>query len=155
MGGDCLASRLNATLLDADHEVVVEVDVGMKLFFHETLAEGRTSLPREVLPSAVRCSGNECSAAERACIRIAQGPGTEEVAGWRVFETNQASGDHLPPPSMHEVGGIETHPVRKHARIHTEGHIINVYAEGGPVNALARWLLPGDVISWQDWFTRW
>ena len=76
--------------------------------------------------------------------RVAQAP-DRRGADWRVFVTNQASGDHLPPSSMHEVVNIETHPVRKHARIHTECHIINV-AEGGPVNALARWLLH-DVIS--------
>ena len=131
-----------------DHDAVVEVDGWDEVVFSRDPRRGTNLIaPRGPSPVLFGVRATSASAAEQACIRVAQAPGTEEVADWRVFVTNQASGDHLPPSSMHEVVNIETHPVRKHARIHTEDHIINVYAEGGPVNALARWLVPGDVIS--------
>ena len=89
----------------------------------------------------------EKDAAQKACELLVQSKGTEQVCGWRVFQTNQASGDHLGDTWFLEVGDVRVEPARKHAHIVTDGPDVLCYAEGGPVNALARWLIAGDVIE--------
>ena len=131
-----------------DHDAVVEVDGWHEILFSRDPRRGTSLIaPRGRSPVLFGIRATSFTAAERACIRVVEAQNTEDVSGWRIFETNQASGDHLPPPSTHEVVRVETHPVRKHAHVHVDGQVIHVYAEGGPVNALARWLRPGDVIS--------
>ena len=60
-----------------------------------------------------------------------------------MFETNQASGDHLGAPgSAWSLMFGSTPPENMH-RSFVETGRIHAYAEGGPVNALARWLMVG------------
>jgi len=103
--------------------------------------------PRGRSPVLFGVRGTSSDAAQAACQHLIQASATEPVSGWRVFVTNQASGDHLAEPLTLTVRDVETHPERKHARIHTSGPTVMAYAEGGPVNSLARWLMAGDVIT--------
>jgi tRNA(Ile2)-agmatinylcytidine synthase len=103
--------------------------------------------PRGRSPVLFGVRGTSFAAAEAACRHLMKASGTESVAAWRVFKTNQASGDHLPNVLVLTVHEVETHPVRKHAHVHTDGPTLVAYAEGGPVNSLARWLQSGDVIA--------
>ena len=86
------------------------------------------------------------AAAEEGCRHLLAASGTEPASGWRVFRSNQASGDHLDEPYRLTVERVEVHNQRKHAIVFTDGPSVKAYAEGGPVNALARWLAPGDVV---------
>ena len=86
------------------------------------------------------------SSAEEGCRHLLAASGTEPASGWRVFRSNQASGDHLDEPYRLTVERVEVHNQRKHAVVFTDGPSVKAYAEGGPVNALARWLAPGDVV---------
>ena len=103
--------------------------------------------PRGPSPVLFGVRGTNFEAAEGACAHLLRAPETEEASAWRVFETNQASGDHLPPVQSLTVTSVETHPVRKHAHVRTDGPTVVAYAEGGPVNSVARWLKAGDKIA--------
>lgn len=85
--------------------------------------------------------------AERAGQRLLDAEGTEAVSGLRVFQTNQASGDHLDRVYRLTVLEKNVEPVRKHVQLITNGRPVQAYAEGGPVNALARWMEVGDVFE--------
>ena len=103
--------------------------------------------PRGPSPVLFGVRATSFEVAEKACLHLLDAPETEEASAWRVFETNQASGDHLPPVRSFTVVSVETHPARKHAHVRTDGPTVVAYAEGGAVNALARWLQEGDKIS--------
>ena len=103
--------------------------------------------PRGRSPVLFGVRGTSFTAAEAACQHLIGAPETESVSAWRVFQTNQASGDHLSGILSLTVNEVEIHPVRKHAHVHTDGPTLVSYAEGGPVNSLARWLEPGDSIA--------
>ena len=103
--------------------------------------------PRGRSPVLFGLRATTMEAAERGCLHLLEGEATEEAKGWRVFETNQASGDHLGSPVRLVVDRVEVHPTRKHAQVICGEVRIHAYAEGGPVNALARWLEPGDNIA--------
>lgn len=103
--------------------------------------------PRGRSPVLFGVRGTSFTAAEAACQHLIGAPETESVSAWRVFQTNQASGDHLSGILSLTVNEVVIHPVRKHAHVHTDGPTLVSYAEGGPVNSLARWLEPGDSIA--------
>ncbi len=103
--------------------------------------------PRGRSPVLFGVRGTSFQAAEAACKHLVHAEQTESASGWRVFVTNQASGDHLTKPATLTVVDTNTHPARKHVRVQTDGPTVVAYAEGGPVNALARWLQPGDVVD--------
>ena len=86
-------------------------------------------------------------AATAACKAILDAPGTEPCASWRVFCTNQASGDHLAETYRGQVRSTSLHAERKHVQVSTTTFEMVSFAEGGPVNSLARWLKEGDEIE--------
>ena len=85
--------------------------------------------------------------AEAACKLLCEAKKTEPVSAWRVFRTNQASGDHLSDGLHLKVMDVEVDAVRKHVLVCTDGPSLRMYVEGGPVNALGRWLVPGDEVE--------
>lgn len=87
------------------------------------------------------------ASAELACQTLLASEETEQHDGWRVFCTNQASGDHLQGNHRGRVTATALNTARKHVVISTETFSMISYAEGGPVNALARWLAVGDEIE--------
>ena len=58
-------------------------------------------------------------AANKACSTIANGSKTEPIKASMVFQTNQASGDHLGEALELIVESVEVDPSRKHAKVHT------------------------------------
>jgi tRNA(Ile2)-agmatinylcytidine synthase len=85
--------------------------------------------------------------AERACTLLLEAEGTESAKGWRIFQTNQATGDHLEGTLQAQVLAVDVDAVRKHVQLETDVCPMVLYAEGGPVNALGRWLAVGDRIE--------
>ena len=103
--------------------------------------------PRGKSPVLFGLRATTADVAERGCHLLLDGEETEQVDRWRVFQTNQASGDHLGDPLRLKVEEVNVHPARKHATVVCGEVSVRAYAEGGPVNALARWLMPGDEIA--------
>jgi tRNA(Ile2)-agmatinylcytidine synthase len=104
--------------------------------------------PRGVSPVLFGIRALTLESASHACLTLLEAENTEATAGWRVFETNQASGDHLQGTLPGTVEKVNIDPVRKHVTLTLQGKaVVKVFAEGGPVNALARWLKPGDTIE--------
>lgn len=131
-----------------DSDALEEIDGWDGVVFSRDPRNGSGLIaPRGASPVLFGVRGTSFEAAEGACKHLMHSPGTESVSGWRVFQTNQASGDHLPPPQIFTVVGVETHPTRKHAMIRTDGPTVLAYAEGGPVNSVARWLKAGDTVA--------
>lgn len=85
--------------------------------------------------------------AHEACERLLAASGTEMANGWRVFYTNQATGDHLTDSYVADVITSQVHPQRKHVKLHTTSGTMVFFAEGGPLNSLARWFREGDRIE--------
>lgn len=138
---------------DHDHRLVdtgrlLAVDAWDDTFLSRDPRKGTSLIaPRGQSPVLFGLRATTMLAAERGCLHLIEGNETEPTKAWRVFETNQASGDHLGDPVHFIVDRVEVHPARKHAHIVCGDVRIHAYAEGGPVNALARWLKPGDEIA--------
>ena len=131
-----------------DHTTVEEVDEWPEVVFSRDPRRGTSLIaPRGRSPVLFGLRATAKEAAEKGCRLLVQSEETETVQGWRVFQTNQASGDHLGDNWVLEVRGVSIDSVRKHAQITTNGPDVLCYAEGGPVNALARWVREGDVIE--------
>ena len=131
-----------------DESTVESIDAWPEIVFSRDPRRGTSLIaPRGRSPVLFGVRATEKDAAQKACELLVQSKGTEQVCGWRVFQTNQASGDHLGDTWFLEVGDVRVEPARKHAHIVTDGPDVLCYAEGGPVNALARWLMVGDVIE--------
>jgi len=133
--------RVDETSLDA-------VDAWPDTFLSRDPRKGTSLIaPRGKSPVLFGLRATTFETAERGCQRLLEGNDTERVERWRVFQTNQASGDHLGSPMKLTVQHVEVHPTRKHATVLCGDVSVRAYAEGGPVNALARWLKSGDEIS--------
>jgi tRNA(Ile2)-agmatinylcytidine synthase len=132
-----------------DERCLLELDAWPDVVFSRDPRRGKQLIaPRGRSPVLFGVRALTFEAAERACLALVGAEGTETVDAWRVFATNQASGDHLQGSSLVEVASVETDAVRKHAVLTApDGLVVRAFAEGGPVNALARWLLPGDTVE--------
>ena len=134
-------------LRTVDEGAVSVIDSWPEIVFSRDPRRGTTLIaPRGRSPVLFGVRATSRHAAERACALLVDSEATEAVREWSVFQTNQASGDHLGKDWHLTVTDLVVEPHRKHARISTDGPLVLSYAEGGPVNALARWLKPGDEI---------
>ena len=132
-----------------DENTLLMLDAWPEVVFSRDPRRGKQLVaPRGVSPVLFGLRALSESTAERACRTLLNAEDTEEAMGWRVFQTNQASGDHLEGSIIGDVLALEVNSVRKHAMLTvSENTLIRVFAESGPVNALARWLMPGDRIE--------
>ena len=131
-----------------DSSTVEVVDAWPEIVFSRDPRRGTSLIaPRGRSPVLFGIRSTAKEAAEKASHLLIHSEETETVRGWRVFQTNQASGDHLGDDWQLEVRTVTVDPTRKHAQIITDGPNVLCYAEGGPVNALARWVKEGDVIE--------
>lgn len=103
--------------------------------------------PRGPSPVLFGVRAHDQGTAEHAAQVLLDAAGTEPACGWRVFSTNQASGDHLDEDASAVVVAVDVHPTRKHAIVQTDDGPWLAYVESGDVNRLARWLRAGDRID--------
>ena len=84
-------------------------------------------------------------AAEQALQRLITGADTEPVAGWMVFETNQATNDHLETATEATIEEIE---ILKggHTLLHSSEDRFLAFKETGEISSTCQRLQPGDVI---------
>ena len=84
-------------------------------------------------------------AAEEALQRLITGADTEAVAGWMVFETNQATNDHLETATEATIEEIE---ILKggHTLLHSSEDRFLAFKETGEISSTCQRLQPGDVI---------
>ena len=88
----------------------------------------------------------EKEVAKHAAQTLIEGKTTEAVSGWIIFETNQATNDHLDEPIECIVEHIETIK-GGHTIIKTETHHFVAFRESGNIALLCQQLKPGDVIE--------
>jgi tRNA(Ile2)-agmatinylcytidine synthase len=131
-----------------DEETLAKLDEWPSIVFSRDPRRGTQLIaPRGRSPVLFGLRSRSSADAERGCQMLLNSPGTEHASGWRVFRTNQASGDHLTNSYILTVRSSEVHPERKHVRLETEQMPVLMFAEGGPVNALGRWVMQGDRIE--------
>ena len=128
-----------------DDAVIREIDEWPEIVFSRDPRKGTSLIaPRGHSPVLFGVRARTFEAAEEAAGLIVSSGNTEDVQFHRVFITNQASGDHLAEPVEARLLALEVHPQRKHARLETDVGPMVAFFEGGPVNKLARWLMPED-----------
>ncbi len=130
-----------------DDAVLREVDGWPNIVFSRDPRRGHQLVaPRGPSPVLFGIRSRTMEDAQRACLHLLESTNTEPAIGWRVFKTNQASGDHLGADLRRVIKSKNVDPVRKHVVLASDSEPIKVFYEGGPVNALARWLEPGDEV---------
>ncbi|MBL6742866.1 MAG: DUF1743 domain-containing protein [Candidatus Poseidonia sp.] len=128
-----------------DEGMIHEIDAWPEIIFSRDPRKGTSLIaPRGQSPVLFGVRARTSDGARKAASLLVGSDGTEEIQSLRVFLTNQASGDHLGTPVEAELLALEVHPQRKHARLDTDIGPMVAFCEGGPVNKLARWLIPGD-----------
>lgn len=131
-----------------DGEALAEVDGMEGTFLTRDPRRGAALLaPRGPSPVLFGVRAHDEGTAADAARVLLEAAGTEAASGWRVFATNQASGDHLGEDASALVEAVEVDPVRKHAIVQTDDGPWLAYVESGDVNRLARWLRAGDRID--------
>lgn len=88
----------------------------------------------------------EQEVANHAAQTLIEGKMTEHVSGWLIFETNQATNDHLDEPIECIVEKIETIK-GGHTIIKSETHQFVAFRESGNLALLCQQLKPGDVVE--------
>lgn len=103
--------------------------------------------PRGPSPVLLGVRATSESTASAALSSLLESQDTEQASSFRIFQTNQASGDHLDGTRRVTIESVDVVRERKHATIQSSDGAMIAYAEGGPINRLARWLQPGDVVD--------
>ena len=88
----------------------------------------------------------EKEVAKHAAQTLIEGKMTEAVSGWMIFETNQATNDHLGEPIECLIKHVETIK-GGHTIIKSEKHHFVAFRESGNLALLCQQLKPGDVIE--------
>ncbi len=88
----------------------------------------------------------EQEVARHAAQTLIKGKMTEAVSGWMIFETNQATNDHLNAPVECIVDNIETIK-GGHTIIKSETHQFVAFRESGNLALLCQQLEPGDMVE--------
>ena len=102
--------------------------------------------PRGTCPVLFGVRGTSQEAAEMAAALLLEAKATEPIISMRVFQTNQASDDHLDSILSSTVKGIEVLR-RGTTKIETEAGDWMAFAESGDVKLMAQSLQPGDQID--------
>ena len=102
--------------------------------------------PRGTCPVLFGVRGTSREAADMAAALLLEAKATEPIIGMRVFQTNQASDDHLDSILSSTVKGIEVLR-RGTTKIETEAGDWMAFAESGDVKLMAQSLRPGDQID--------
>ena len=131
-----------------DEHTLARLDTWPSLVFSRDPRKGTQLIaPRGHSPVLFGLRSRTSEDAHKGCEMLVNSSGTEAISGWRVFRTNQASGDHLTASHSLTVRSSEVHSERKHVRLETDQMPVVMFAEGGPVNALGRWVVQGDRIE--------
>jgi len=103
--------------------------------------------PRGNCPVLFGLRSRTYESAKTSCEQLLQSPNTEEVEGYVVFKTNQATDDHLNDDMDGIVGNIQ---LKKRGTVKitcTNGQDLMAFSESGDVKNLAQWLKSGDKIQ--------
>ena len=107
--------------------------------------------PRTPCPVLYGIRGNSPIDVEKAHIWLQSDLKYEQCIDFKIFRTNQLSDDHV-TPSWGTVTCKPTTVQGAHSFISVYSEKKNLtlvaFQEGGPVNALLRHLMPGDIVCW-------
>ena len=129
-----------------DEGVMVRLDRDPRLVACRDPRKGRSLLaPRGTSPVLFGLRGTDRSAVEQGVRDLVEAQGTEDVAAVCIFQTNQGSGDHLPPALEATVEKI--HILRGgHVALETSVGTWLAFAPSDELRHLAAQLVAGDVV---------
>ena len=132
--------RLDATVLK-------RLDHDPRLVACRDPRKGRGLLaPRGASPVLFGLRGTDRSAVQQGVEQLIAAEGTEDVAACRIFQTNQGSGDHLPPAVDAVVKNV--HITRGgHVALNTTEGTWLAFAPSDDLRRLAAQLVAGDVVQ--------
>ena len=107
--------------------------------------------PRTPCPVLYGIRGNSPIDVEKAHIWLQSEQRYEQCIDFKIFRTNQLSDDHV-IPSWGSITSKSTTVQGAHSFISVYSEKKNLtliaFQEGGPVNTLLRYLMPGDIVCW-------
>ena len=129
-----------------DEGIMVRLDRDPRLVACRDPRKGRSLLaPRGTSPVLFGLRGTDRSAVEQGVRDLVEAQGTEDVAAVCIFQTNQGSGDHLPPALEATVEKI--HILRGgHVALETSVGTWLAFAPSDELRHLAAQLTAGDVV---------
>jgi len=136
----------NPRMVDLDRIAILDSDPNT--FMSRDLRSNSILIsPRGNCPVLFGVRARTETAAEKACKYLLDSDTTESVKGYMVFQTNQATDDHLSTDSEAVVNKI----IVKHrgtVKIICNNNInLMAFAESGDIKNLAQWLKEGDKIE--------
>ena len=141
-------SMMKSTTRKIDLELLTEVDEDPDTFMsRDPRSDNVLIAPRGNCPVLFGIRARTLESAKRNCELLINSPNTEDIEGYMVFETNQATDDHLGEDRTSTV--IKTTVMaRGTVKIETEKGILMAFSESGDIKNLAQWLMIGDVINY-------
>ena len=134
-------------LRQLDEGAIQRIDQMVGTFLCRDARFGNSLLaPRGVSPVLFGIRAWTKDVAEQALEILVDAPNTEPVIGSLVFETNQATNDHLD----HSIGGrVERVEVLRggHTVIHTSKRRFLAFKESGQIAAISQQLREGDIVE--------
>lgn len=129
-----------------DDEVLERLDAHPRLVACRDPRKGRGLLaPRGASPVLFGLRGSERCAVQQGVEDLLEAEGTEKAAAWRIFQTNQGSGDHLLPAVEAVVEDV--HILRGgHVALDTTEGTWLAFAPSDDLRRLAAGLVVGDVV---------
>ena len=130
-----------------NQEIMERLDRDPRLVACRDPRKGRSLLaPRGTSPVLFGLRGTDRSAVEQGVRDLVEAQETEDVAAVCIFQTNQGSGDHLPPAL--EATVEKTHILRGgHVAIETSEGTWLAFAPSDELRHLAAQLIAGDVVQ--------
>ena len=143
---ESIAWRKDVRAVDSNALIEVDEIDGTFLCRDPRLKQGLLA-PRGPCPVMFGLRAFTVDVAEYATKKIISAPGTAEVINWRIFKTNQASGDHL---RMTHRGKVEEILIKKggHVIVKLEHDTLIAFGETGEVKLLAQSLVSGDHVQY-------
>ena len=125
-------------IVDEDHNTFMSRDLRSKNILIS---------PRGNCPVLFGLRAKTLQSAKKNCEFLIDSDETEEIYGHMIFQTNQATDDHLEEDKFGVVKNIDILP-RGTVKIATkDGNILMAFAESGDIKLLAQWLIENDQIK--------
>ena len=132
-----------------DLERLAEIDSKPETFMSRDLRSNSILVsPRGNCPVLFGLRAKTFDSAKINSQYLAESSMTEAIDGMIVFQTNQATDDHLPDDSTAFVENITIKRRGTVAVLCKCGTLLMAFAESGDIKLLAQWLKPGDQIKY-------
>ena len=128
---------------------LAEIDEDPNTFMSRDLRSNSVLIsPRGNCPVLFGLRAKTFESAKKGCEFLVESNNTESIEGYVVFQTNQATDDHLGDEMSSVVDSIE---IKKRGTVKIlcdNGDELMAFAESGDVKILAQWLKSGDKVQY-------